>query len=45
MLPILGKHNSIQELDFGYFRDESQNEGPNVIFNIYNFFLIEDFEE
>lgn len=42
ILPFLHPGNSIESLNFGYHITEPVKDEPNIIFNIYNFFLIEE---
>ena len=45
MIPTL-TNKVIESLDFGYWIDSGREDGgPNILFNLYNVFKIQDFEE
>ena len=40
---MLPKNKKDEALDFGYYIEKGVENGPNVLFNIYNFFKVDEF--
>lgn len=41
---MLSKNKKDDSLDFGFYVEKGVEKGPDILFNIYNFFRIDDFE-